>query len=239
MRIRYYLGQLIKFAIERFTRFRVYEDTITSTVPYFYNKNFLKAKNDINKMLKNEVTIDWRLHTFIFFALNQIKSNQNPLLVEFGVGKGLMLKGLISYDPYASFSYIGIDTFLPYYPDQEGNQFAESSTLYESYANSKHETEKNFSSSGSIKFLQGQVPDILDRITVEDVVFCHIDMNSAKPELAALEFIFPRMKKGGYILLDDFAWHDHKDQGIALAEFAHKKNIQILTLQTGQGLIIK
>jgi hypothetical protein len=48
------------------------------------------------------------------------------------------------------------------------------------------------------------------------------------------------MVKGGVIILDDYGYaNSHNDQKIAHDEFANSKGVQILTLPTCQGLLIK
>ena len=44
---------------------------------------------------------------------------------------------------------------------------------------------------------------------------------------------------GGIILLDDYGWRDHEAQKSGWDEFARDRGVQILTMPTGQGLLIK
>jgi hypothetical protein len=67
----------------------------------------------------------------------------------------------------------------------------------------------------------------------------HLDMNSASPECAALEYFWPLLSAHGLIFLDDYAYFRSPPQGDALDDVAHRLGIEILSLPTGQGLILK
>jgi len=96
-----------------------------------------------------------------------------------------------------------------------------------------------FSKYENIKIVEGVVPNILDSMNVEKIAFVHIDMNAVKPELAATNFCWDKLVKGGYIILDDYGHRPHKKLKIALDMFAKKHSRKVLSLPTGQGMIIK
>jgi O-methyltransferase len=64
-------------------------------------------------------------------------------------------------------------------------------------------------------------------------------MNCVIPEIEAAEFFWDKLVCGGVIVLDDYGWKGHHLQKQAFDEFAAKRGIKILSLPTGQGLIIK
>jgi predicted O-methyltransferase YrrM len=64
-------------------------------------------------------------------------------------------------------------------------------------------------------------------------------MNCVIPEQEALKYFWPRLSKGGIVILDDYAWPGHENQKKSHDEFAFQHGIQVLSLPTGQGLIIK
>jgi len=65
-------------------------------------------------------------------------------------------------------------------------------------------------------------------------------MNCAKPEIEAINYFWDKIEKGGMILLDDYANNRLFElQRKEFDKFADEKGIGILTLATGQGLIIK
>jgi hypothetical protein len=64
-------------------------------------------------------------------------------------------------------------------------------------------------------------------------------MNCSTPEIAAIEFLWERLVPGAFVLLDDYAYHGYLSQKIAMDRFAQEKEIKILSLPTGQGLLVK
>jgi hypothetical protein len=97
----------------------------------------------------------------------------------------------------------------------------------------------NFSEWPNAVIVQGAVPDILPAIPAVEVAFLHLDMNCAYPERAALDFFWERLSPGSMVLLDDYAYHGHEQQTIALDAAATAIGAEILSLPTGQGLIVK
>jgi len=67
----------------------------------------------------------------------------------------------------------------------------------------------------------------------------HIDLNSSKSEILAINILWNKLVDGGIILLDDYAYSGFKDIKSSWDSFAHENKFEILTLPTGQGLIIK
>jgi len=67
----------------------------------------------------------------------------------------------------------------------------------------------------------------------------HIDMNCTLPEIAAAEYFWDRLVSGAAMLLDDYGHGGHEEQKYAFDGFAKRKGVEILSLPTGQGLIIK
>jgi hypothetical protein len=83
------------------------------------------------------------------------------------------------------------------------------------------------------------VPATLDLAPVERVCYLSLDMNISYPERAAIEYFWPKMTPGAPIILDDYAWQGYEEQKASMDAFAASVNVGILTLPTGQGLILK
>ena len=64
-------------------------------------------------------------------------------------------------------------------------------------------------------------------------------MNCSPPEIAALEFFWDRLVPGAFILLDDYAYYGHKSQKLAIDAATRSKKVDVASLPTGQGLLIK
>ncbi len=62
-------------------------------------------------------------------------------------------------------------------------------------------------------------------------------MNCVIPEIAAIEHFYPKLSIGAVILLDDYGWHFLQKK--AMDKWADKMGVTILSLPTGQGMVIK
>lgn len=110
----------------------------------------------------------------------------------------------------------------------------------ESYVECFPETVANFSEWPRCKLVRGTVPETLDAFpSDQSVAYLSIDMNIVLPEIAAIEFFWDRMVPGGIVLLDDYGWATHAAQRVALDDFAHRHDAMILSVPTGQGIIIR
>ena len=64
-------------------------------------------------------------------------------------------------------------------------------------------------------------------------------MNCALPEIEAFKYIWPNLVQGGIVVLDDYGWRGHEVQYEAFNKLSKELGFLILSLPTGQGLIIK
>ena len=96
---------------------------------------------------------------------------------------------------------------------------------------------KNFSQWKNAKVLQGWIPDCLGLIPSSKIAFMHIDLNSVVPEVQAFKYFLPKLSRGCFVLLDDYAYAGADVTFTAWNEAARELNIRILALPTGQGLI--
>ena len=64
-------------------------------------------------------------------------------------------------------------------------------------------------------------------------------MNCAMPERAALDHFWPLLPPGAVVLLDDYAYAGHGNQKEAMDAAAAELGAGVLSLPTGQGLIVR
>jgi hypothetical protein len=97
----------------------------------------------------------------------------------------------------------------------------------------------NYSEWPSAVVVQGAIPEVLPALNIGAVALLHIDMNCAYPERAALEFFWDHLSPGGIVLLDDYAYFGHEQQTSAIDASVRALGANVLSLPTGQGVIIK
>ena len=165
--------------------------------------------------------------------------------VECGVGKGLLSKTIVEYIDFSKsqkrFYLFDTYTGIPVHqgkPSEIKNMERLNETHYsEPYFEKVADVFSNFS---NVKLIQGLLPESIHTQELDSISYLSIDMNNAQAEIGVIEILWERITKGGVVLLDDYAYGpEFQEQKNAWDFFARSKKISILTLPTGQGLIIK
>lgn len=190
---------------------------------------------------------EWRVHIALWAASRALEVPGD--FVECGVNAGFISSAILQYLDWESTNktFYLVDTFagppLTQYSQQEiqqgRDQVARQASASGAYVTDIERVRSNFRPWPHATVAQGEVPAILPQLPVKEIAFVHLDMNSAAPECAALEFFWPLLSARGLILLDDYAYFHSNPQGDALDILARRLGIEILSLPTGQGLILK
>jgi O-methyltransferase len=189
-----------------------------------------------------DIHFEWRIYTCCWAALQA--KHLGADYVECGVNTGVYSRAVMEYIDFAQMSqtrFYLLDTYdgipVEQLTDDElargiagHNDF-----YYDCYA----EVIKTFAPFQNARIIRGCVPETLSQIDSDEIGYASIDMNSAVPEIAAGEFLWPRLVPGAIVVLDDYGWRTHFGQKQAWDEFAARRNLKILSLPTGQGLLVK
>ncbi|HVM01437.1 MAG TPA: TylF/MycF/NovP-related O-methyltransferase [Acidimicrobiales bacterium] len=89
------------------------------------------------------------------------------------------------------------------------------------------------------QIIRGPVPDTLPQVDTEKVAYLSIDMNCTPPEVAAMEYFWPKVTPGGVMVHDDYGHPGHEEQRHAMDAFAAGQGLRMLQLPTGQGMLFK
>jgi hypothetical protein len=185
------------------------------------------------------VDLEWRVHVCVWLAKQAARLDGD--FVECGTNRGGTATAVLEYladDPhFEGKRFICFDTF-------EGLSSSHSSTSelahYDGlYQDCFADVLLHFERYPQVELVRGPIPDTLHEYPCTPIAFIHIDLNSAAPEAAAAEFFWPHLVPGAYMLLDDFAWQASVGQREMFKEFAAARDVEILWLPTGQGLIQK
>lgn len=190
----------------------------------------------------NIIDMPWRVHMALWAASHCAHLPGD--FVECGVHTGGLSLAICRYIDFNSTgkAFYLFDTFTGIPDDQMADEEkpfrTEENRMY--YAQDSYETAlKNFEPYPKVRLVRGRVPDTLQSIGIDAVSYLSLDMNVAAPEVAALEFFWPKLSVGAIVLLDDYGWTHYRPQKVALDKFAAKQDVEIATLPTGQGLLIK
>lgn len=209
--------------------------------PKFKKAYDLAASMDTGILL-DKTGIEWRIHVLCWAA--EHASHLEGDFIDFGCRTGIFARAIHSYINLRSLNkmYYMLDTF--YGLDSRFSTEAEINSRNSNYKqenpeelyNSVLQSFKTF----PVKVIKGAVPETLIQVDSSKLAFISIDMNSVGPEIAALEFCWDRLVSGGIIVLDDYGYNNEfNDQKKAHDEFAKTKGVEVLTIPTCQGMIIK
>ncbi len=189
----------------------------------------------------------WRVHTGLWAASATFKLPGD--FIEFGVNRGFLSSAIMQSLKWNSTGrrFYLLDTFsgIDERYVSEGDitvgvlERNKADIARGFYTFDVDVVRRNFAEWPNALVIQGAVPETLSLVDTDQIAFAHIDMNCAPPEIAAAEFIWPILTPGAIVLLDDYAYRGYRSQKIAMDEFAASKGVSILSLPTGQGLIIK
>ena len=201
----------------------------------------LKACNGVDP------AFEWRVHVALWAAQSSLRVPGD--FVECGVNAGFISSAImhrLHWNTTGRRFYL-VDTFagppLDQYDraetDSGRRRLAEQGLAAGAFVTDLDRVRANFAEWPNAMIVQGAVPDVLPAVAATEVAFLHIDMNSALPERAALEFFWERLSPGAIVLFDDYAYHGYEQQAVAMDAVADAKGADILSLPTGQGMIIR
>lgn len=190
---------------------------------------------------------EWRVHVALWAARTALRVHGD--FVECGVNAGFISSAIMQKLRWNTVSrrFYLIDTFagpvLEQYSQQEIQHgrltLAKKALEAGAYVTDMDRVRTNFAEWGNAILVQGSVPEVLAQTDIKLVAFVHIDMNCALPERAAFDFFWDRLSPGGVILFDDYAYYGHDEQRQSIDDAAGAKCTEVLSLPTGQGLIVK
>lgn len=192
--------------------------------------------------------LKWRAHVTSWAA--SIGSKLDGAFVECGVNRGFHSRIICDYLDTVPNFYL-LDTYKGF--DERTLSQAEAANIKAWFAaNGKtgdwrqgqyrecyDDTVATFADKPQVKVIRGTVPDTLTQVTEDKIAYLSLDMNCAMPEIAAMEYFWPKMVSGCITVLDDYGWEGHENQRAQFDAFAARNGVPLLSMPTGQGIIIK
>jgi hypothetical protein len=214
---------------------------------FIKDKKFIDAYNHGKKTgALNNHPGDIHFRAYIACFCAQYASKLEGDFIECGVGKGMMSTTICNYVNFNNINkkFYLIDTFngIPIEESYNENELNTAKYLNKIHFNYNYygEIANNFKNFPNVKIIQGKIPEILNKLNIHKVSFLHLDLNNGYAEIEAFKFFFQNISAGGLILLDDYSYDEmFREMKNKWDSFAKKNNFEILTLPTGQGLIIK
>jgi O-methyltransferase len=160
--------------------------------------------------------------------------------VECGVNEGgfsRLAMHCIGFDRMPERTFFLLDTYCGTPP--EAYSPGEDPDIRHTYSESYDRAKTMFSGFPNARLIRGEVPGTLDQITSDRICYLSLDMNVARPEIAAAQRLWDRLVPGAPVILDDYNWIGYEEQKKAFDLFATERGVEVLALPTGQGLIFK
>jgi O-methyltransferase len=183
--------------------------------------------------------IQWRAHVVAWAAQNGLRLDGD--FVECGVNKGGMASVIHQYTELqrTSRKFWLLDTYNGLVERHlTENEKRRGATRWP-YDECFDLVRRRFESFPNVILVRGEVPATLVQVSANRVAYLGIDMNCTEPEIAAATFFWDKMCSGAILVLDDYGWSGHEEQKRAFDRFAHERGVEVLSLPTGQGLILK
>ena len=183
--------------------------------------------------------VEWRVAIACWAAKHALHLKGD--FVECGTNTGILSLAICRYVDFnkTNKSFFLFDTFngIPSEQATQNDRAWQSDNKF--YFDCWDVVNQNFKQYPNVHLIRGKVPDTLGSTDIEAVSYLSIDMNIAYPERAAMEYFWEKLVPGAITILDDYGFAGYEEQKVTLDEFAAQRNVEIFTLPTGQGLLIK
>lgn len=199
-----------------------------------------KHKTAYEAALRHQNIMDfhWRVHTVTWAATQALR--QPGDFVECGVNRGFLSRAVIDYVDFGQQherTFYLFDTFNgPVAALLSEDDHAARRNVYSECFDF---VKSAFSDVPNVRIVRGAVPGSLSTVSISRVAYLSVDMNCAMPETAALIYFWPKLVSGGIVVLDDYAFTGFESQRIAADRFAESVGVKVLTLATGQGILVR
>lgn len=245
----------IKRMIERLG-YRVSLERIDPTAPPEYCADGIRTRHN-HRFVQNEAYqaalrraaqadptlayMRWRLHVALWAASHAVQLEGD--FVECGVNRGFLSSGIMQYLDWnrRGRRFFLFDTFQGIDESQLSPSEIELGRIEHSrgFSECHDHAVSNFAEFDGVHIVRGIVPQSLSTVDIDRVAYLSIDMNCAAADAAAVRHFWPRLSPGGVLLIDDYAYQGYEPTYEVLSQVIRDLGAQVLSLPTGQGLVLK
>ena len=227
--------------------------------PYFYEYKFdniatksnMNFVNELNFVRCHKKSIEYggrdyciylRVHQALWCA--SVAQKIEGDFVELGTGRGYIFAAVseaLKINGIEKAVYL-FDTFRPYKTDPVTGAQEDSQAISKVYADSYEKVKEKFLEYKDVRVVKGKCPEILSSVYSGDkkrISFLHVDLNYYEAEYSSLQYLWPYLSPGAIILLDDYSNPGRERQYSTHNKFFEEHQASVLTLASGQGLVIK
>ena len=204
-----------------------------------------------NEVPDNDIYKELRFFSLMQLIKRALESNLEGNIAECGCFKGhssYIISSLIQeinprkqffiFDSFAGLSdkHLDLDRPAPTYELSNEEIRLESGR----FSCTLEEVQKNLAEFNFIKYFKGWVPERFKEVSEHEFCFVHIDVDLYQPTYDALDFFFPRLVKGGIIVIDDYGSSLYKGATRAVDDFLSKSSCSIFyEVPMGSAFLMK
>jgi Macrocin-O-methyltransferase (TylF) len=216
--------------------------------PQRYSGNYeLYRRNggpiDVYRFVKGFVsggTNDGDMARFYFFCsvFDQIvKEDIKGDLVELGVYKGNTASLLAHIARARGATAYLLDTFSGF--DKKDIKGVDAGAREEAFADTSLEAVRSLVGEDSVKYIQGYFPETADQLPANATYsLVHVDCDLFAPIVSALEYFYPRMTPGGFLIVHDYSSLHWNGAEKAVDEFFSDKPEAVIALPDSAGSVV-
>jgi hypothetical protein len=193
-----------------------YQNTYIQYKPDRYSLNIDKYKAGANFLSEDDVK-GWNKDNYLnnagdlarFYFLNLcidqlINENIKGNVAELGVYKGNSAFLLAKFSRLINSSLYLFDTFAGF--NEKDIEGLDKDVNTNSFTNTSLKEVQDLVGEKNVKYVQGYFPESLDQIEDPGTFsLVHIDCDLEKPFTAALNYFYPRMVSGGFLIMHDYS----------------------------------
>ncbi len=208
------------------------------------NHKLLLSQFNQKAVLTELAQLQWRhyiVYTSVFLAIKAI-GKKKFIAVELGVCDGLTAAYAINAiidNPKVSGQMILMDAWQAM-RDSDLLSAEKGSVGAYSYLSLKNTINNLNNFPFDTKYIKGYIPESLNNPEIPDNIdWLHIDLNSSQPTILALDFFWPKINKGGVVLLDDYGFVGYEDTRLSIDRWSNIHNVILIAIPTGQAILLK
>lgn len=214
--------------------------TLHMNVDPMKEKRFQDVWDISGKLFPNNAQPMWR--TYVCCWAGEQALHIEGDFVECGVNLGGLSRGIVQYVDFnaSNKKFYLFDTYCglsaTHITKGEEELFAHHNAIYKDCFEQTTQTFKDYP---NVQLVRGTVPESLSTVAIDKVAYLSLDMNCTIPEVEALRYFWDKLSPGAIVVLDDYGWEPHRLQKQGIDALLKEKGVSVLTIPTGQGLLIK
>jgi hypothetical protein len=111
---------------------------------------------------------------------------------------------------------------------------------YEEFKDTSLEYVQQFAGNANTVFVKGYFPESLNSVELDEKQFClvHIDCDLEKPIAASLEYFYPKVSSGGFIIMHDYSSLHWPGARKAIQNFFEDKKEKLIPIPDKSGTAV-